>query len=361
MKRQDLQKSEADLKNEDDFESTNDQSSTNETEPKSLKKKKSRKKIVLIILGIIACLLIAIASLIVAVFSHYYSLMDTIEEDEDYSYISDSNLNSVSASNSSITLPTGDKITDKNVVNILIMGTDERTQDFNVNARADSVMLVSLNNKTGDIKLVSFERGMTVKIPGRNDDLLTHTFRYGGSKLLLSTVQTHFNLDVDKYVRVNLMMFEKLIDEVGGVDIVLSEEEAYGLNTYPNGNTWKIDRTLKVGKNHLNGYEALQYSRLRWIDSDWQRIQRQRKVVIAVKENLKDLSILELNDLLESCLPYIKTNISSMEFAQLLINSPKYLNSNVEQMTIPKTGTFKSLGMVDFEENSEILQDFLYN
>lgn len=303
----------------------------------------------------IAGLLILIAGSVTAIFLHYYSLMDTNND-----YISYSDFNYVSNTDSNVVLPESNVITDKDVVNILLIGTDERTQEFDKSARADSVMLMSLNNKTNTIKLVSFERGMTVKIPGIKDDLLTHTFHYGGLQLLLSTIQSHFNLDVDKYVRVNLMVFEKLIDEVGGVDLVLSEEEVYGLNTYPNGNTWQLDRTLKAGKNHLNGYETLQYSRLRWIDSDWRRIERQRKVIIAIKEQAKDMSIGELNDLAETCLPYVQTNLTSIEFAKLLINAPKYTNGDLDQITIPKQGTFESLGNVDFNANSEILKDFLY-
>ncbi|MDD6394626.1 MAG: LCP family protein, partial [Firmicutes bacterium] len=307
-----------------------------------VKKKKNYKKLILISLSVIAGVLVLFFGMVTALFLHYYSLMDRNDYTSDY-YISYSDFDSVSNTDSHVVLPEKNVITDKDVVNILLIGTDERTQEFDSSSRADSIMLMSLNNKTNTIKLVSFERGMNVKIPGRHDDLLTHTFHYGGSQLLLSTIQTHFNLDVDKYVRVNLMVFKKLIDEVGGVDIVLSEKEAYGLNTYPNGNTWKLDRTLKVGKNHLNGYEALQYSRLRWIDSDWKRIERQRKVIIAVKENLQDMSLMELNSLAENCLPYVQTNLTSIEFAKLLINAPKYSNGNLEQMTIPKQGTFKSL------------------
>ena len=71
----------------------------------------------------------------------------------------------------------GEIYSDKDVLNILLIGTDERTKKFSKNARADSIMILSLNRSKKTVKLVSLERGMLVSIPGREDDILTHTFR----------------------------------------------------------------------------------------------------------------------------------------------------------------------------------------
>lgn len=318
--------------------------------------------------GCISCsaffvLLIAIAVTVTAVFMHYYRLMDIDDSNEMYINehvtFSDAEISEIPDGN--VDLVDGDVFKNKDVFNILLIGTDERSKKFSDNARADSIMLLSINNKSKAIKLVSLERGMLVKIPGHRDDILTHTFRYGGQNLLMETVRTHFKVDVDKYIRVNLEMFQKLVDEVGGIDIVLTEREAYGLNKSDNGNTWELDRKVHEGINHFNGYEALQYSRLRWIDSDFKRVERQRKAIIAIKDNLTDLSVSDLKDLSEDCLPYIQTNLSAMEFAGLLVNLPSYYNKEIEQMTIPKKGTYKTLGQVNFTENSIVLKEFLYD
>lgn len=317
--------------------------------------------------GCISCstvlfLLIALLTTVTAVFLHYYHLMD-IEDSTDIIInenvtFSDKELSEIP--DGEVNIAKGDIFKDKSVFNILLIGTDERSKDFSTNARADSMMIMSLDNNHKVIRLVSLERGMLVKIPGRKNDILTHTFRYGGPNLLLQTVRTHFNLDVDNYIRVNFAMFQKLVDEVGGVDIVLTKKEADGLNHWPNNNTGKLERKVHEGINHFNGYEALQYSRLRWIDSDFQRIERQRKVLIAIKENMKDLSINDLRDVSEDCLPYIQTNLSAFEIAGLLMNLPGYMDNDIEQMTIPKKGTYKTLGHVDFKRNSAILNEFLY-
>ena len=83
-------------------------------------------------------------------------------------------------------------------------------------------------------------------------------------------------------------------------------------------------------------------------------------MIIAIKDNMTDLTVSDLKDISEDCLPYVQTNLSAVEFASLLINMPGYLGNDVEQMTIPKKGTYQTLGHVDFNENAKILKDFLY-
>ena len=141
------------------------------------------------------------------------------------------------------------------------------------------------------MKLVSFERDTYVaipKVPKRNPDKLGHTFRFGGAQLLMETLGTHFDLDVNKYVRVNFSVFKKLIDEIGGIDINLTRVEA--------NIVWNhTGLIVKEGLNHLDGEAALCYARIRKIDSDWVRVKRQQNVIIAVKNRLAKKSVGELN------------------------------------------------------------------
>lgn len=319
------------------------------------KEKKQDKRKALTIAGVIAAFTILIFGVATGIFFHYYSLMDTSKL-YNYTY---QVYTSYSDEDSNVELPEDEVISDKDVVNILLVGTDERSAEFDYSSRADTIMIISLNNKSGEIKLISLERGMTVRILGRKDDLLTNTFRYGGPDLLINTVCTHLSVDVDKYVRINMQVFQKLIDEIGGIDINLTEEEAYGLNT-KNFNTWELDREVSVGINHLNGYEALQYARLRWIDDDAHRVERQRNVIDAVKQKMGDISIIKLADVAEKCLPYVQTNLSSLDFAKLIISIPNFLESDLEQMTVPKSGTYANLKNVNFKANSKAVREFLY-
>lgn len=262
----------------------------------------------------------------------------------------------------SLPLPKGDIYKDENVLNILLLGTDERTKEFRNDARSDSMMVLSLNLKTYKAKLVSFERGMGVPIEGRNIDWLTHTFHYGGANLVMKTIRDCFKLDLEKYIRVNFHTFEQLVDSVGGVDITLTEKEVNGMND------WMYAGISQPGLNHLNGFQALCYCRLRHIDSDWYRIQRQRTTIQAIINKTKDLDVFEFNKLLNDVLPLVQTNLTKGEITTLLSKAINFKGVQLDQKTIPEKNTYtgatgvdgRSFFKVDFEANAEILRKFFY-
>ncbi len=261
---------------------------------------------------------------------------------------------------------TGEIYKDSNYFNILLIGTDERTDSFSENARGDSCMILTVGKKDGSLKLVSLERGMGVPIlDGKYKgqyDWLTHTFRYGGADLMMREVRECFKVDVERYIRVNFKTFMQGIESVGGVDINLTAAEAGYINLY----TGK--KSYTAGVNHLNGEAALAYSRCRKIDSDWHRIERQRTVIQAVVSKTKDLSVGELNDLLNNVLPLVQTNLTMLEITELLLLSPKYRGATIQQMTVPISGSYggmrgmggRSLFSVDFETNAKALKEFIY-
>ena len=204
----------------------------------------------------------------------------------------------------------GGMYSSENVTNILLIGTDERSEQFSNNARGDTCMLLSLNKKAGTVKLVSFERGMGVPIlDGQYKgqyDWLTHTFRYGGADLMMREIQECFKVEVNRYIRVNLSTFIDGIDAIGGIDIELTQAEADYIN-HPQGTyaeyhiaEMKIKdevQQVKAGMNHLNGATAMLYARCRYIDSDWGRVKRQQKVIQAAVNQVKNLPILNKNHL----------------------------------------------------------------
>lgn len=253
-----------------------------------------------------------------------------------------------------------------NVLNILLLGTDERTGYFDDNARSDSMMLCSFNYDKKRISLVSLERGMGVPIlEGVYEgqwDWLTHTYRYGGADLVMKEVQYCFKVEVNRFVRVNFVTFKQIINAVGGVDISLSAAEAEYVNQSMGTGAYS------AGVNHLNGEAALSYARCRKIDSDWGRIQRQRNVIFAALGKLKSLSPAKLDEFLNQVLPLVQTNFSQGEIIELMSKAPSIVNFSFQQMTIPKAGTYgimygmgnRDLFAVDFETNAEILKSFLY-
>ena len=290
-------------------------------------------------------------------------------------------------------IPEGSPFRDSNVLNILLISTDERTDavndwdafthlgeldgtrattEFSENARADSLILVSLNVAEDTIKLVSIERGTGVPIlldgyEGQYD-WITHTFRYGGAKLTMDTVETCFNVAVDHYVRFNFNSFVQIVDAVGGVDIELTEEEAAALNWEVPSNSMLIGVEVTPGVNHMDGYTALQYARLRSIDNDWTRIVRQRTVIQAVLDQIQSATPAELDNLLNTVLPLVQTNFTRAEIAALLVEVPGFLGVTADQMSLPAEGTYgvrtgmdnRQMYDPDWTENVAILHEFLY-
>ena len=290
-------------------------------------------------------------------------------------------------------IPEGSPFRDSNVLNILLISTDERTDavndwdafthlgeldgtrattEFSENARADSLILVSLNVAEDTIKLVSIERGTGVPIlldgyEGQYD-WITHTFRYGGAKLTMDTVETCFNVAVDHYVRFNFNSFVQIVDAVGGVDIELTEEEAAALNWEIPSNSMLIGVEVTPGVNHMDGYTALQYARLRSIDNDWTRIVRQRTVIQAVLDQIQSATPADLDNLLNTVLPLVQTNFTRAEIAALLVEVPGFLGVTADQMSLPAEGTYgvrtgmdnRQMYDPDWTENVAILHEFLY-
>lgn len=277
---------------------------------------------------------------------------------------------------------TGEIEEDKAVFNVLLIGTDDRTTQFNDNARGDTCILLSINRETNQVHLVSFERAIGVKIPsGEYEgqwDWLTHMFWYGGPYLMTRQIRENFKVDVTKYIRVNIRTFMELVDSVGGVDIDMTEAECNNINhpegTFTAGNIKgmhvenEVQQDLVPGINHLNGATAMCYARLRAIDDDWHRVERQRKVILAAVENLKKLSVTELDKLLNNVLPLVQTNLTEGDIASLIPEAATFVNMDYDTTTFPLKHTYGLMdGMcgrkvlaLDFETNAEELQNFLY-
>ena len=335
-------------------------------------------------LFVVFTILILICSVLVFSFVHTkFNLMKETEnvlemnQDKDYEEVVSANQEDVqfmdelasTLEETEVILSDKDISKDSKVFNILLIGTDERTGSYSENARGDTCMLLSINTTTDTpvLSLISFERGMGVPIlSGQYEgqyDWLTHTFRYGGAELLLEEVRECFKVDVEYYLRVNFNAFVTAIDAVGGVDVELDQAEVqYFIDGYKH-------KEAKVGINHLNGEMALNYARLREIDSDWVRIQRQREVIFSALNQVSNMSLSEINGVIDEVLPLVKTNLTELKVAELFLLIPKLTSLETQQMTIPQKGTYgimtgmgnRNMLAVDFEVNAQILEDFLYN
>ena len=192
-------------------------------------------------------------------------------------------------------------------------------------------------------------------------DWLTHHFAYGGADMMLKEIQEYLRIEISQYVRVNFSSFTQVIDALGGVDITLTQAEADHLNK-------RFNTELIEGDNHLSGILALEYARIRVIDSDWQRVKRQRNVINALLVKGRSLNIFELNSVADQLLPLVQTNLTTGEILELMISAPSLLGNPIQQKTLPVSGSYgQKWGLEDrvvlglnFDKNARALRDLLY-
>ena len=265
----------------------------------------------------------------------------------------------------------GEPLKEQGVVNILLIGSDSRTAGDE--GRSDAMILLSISDKTRTIHMTSLLRDMYVDIPGREGNRLNAAYSFGGPELLLETVKQNLGIDVNRYAVVNFQAFANLVDAVNGVDMELTNDEVKWVNAYLNEynelrgmpiDTDYLDTSLS-GTIHLNGPQALAYSRTRFIGTDFGRTERQRKVLAAVK--LPAAAVTNPGGLIDGLFPNLTTNLTQAECMRLSLMAGKLLTYELVQESIPLEGTYSNASIrgmdvlqVDFDKNSAYLRAQLY-
>ena len=257
------------------------------------------------------------------------------------------------------------------MLHILVIGCDSRSQGGV--GRSDAMLLFSVNEETEKIHMTSIMRDSYVAIPGKGNNRLNAAYALGGGSLLLDTVETNFDVNVDKYVAFDFYSFVDIVDCLGGVEINVSEAEIPVLNGYVkelnalNGRPEGTYYVTESGLQHLNGTQALGYSRIRYVgNADFERTSRQRTVVTKAFEKVKGLSLIEINNLLNTFLPQIKTNLTQEEILSLALKALDYLQYDLDSLRLPVDDSYRHMqinGMsvlgIDLEQNRQALKEFL--
>ena len=236
---------------------------------------------------------------------------------------------------------------DDAVTNILLLGTDDYQK--NDAGRSDSMMLVSIDNRRGKLKVTSFLRDTYLAIPGIGSFKLNEAYsRVGGkdkgARKVVSTIETNFGIDIDRFVSVDFRDFPQIIDRLGGVEIELTNKtnangitEAGLINAY----SGETGQRAHVGKNILTGKQARYYSRIREIGNDYERSERQRKVFTSIVNKLKTSDLGTLNSVLAYTMPLVTTNMTENEILTLASRSLNYLKYPLSQSRVPADGEFE--------------------
>ncbi len=248
------------------------------------------------------------------------------------------------------------------IFNILLVGQDRRPNEGR--QRSDSMMLCSFNTNTGEITMISFLRDTYVYIPGYGSEKLNAAYMHNGFTCLNQTLAVNFGVHVDANVEVDFEGFERIIDLLGGVEMYVTEKEAAHMSGF-------LETPTEPGLVNLTGKQALAYARIRKIDSDSQRTQRQRKVISALIEKYKNQSIPQMLSLLNEILPLITTDMSNddiVNYAWTLF--PMLSSATIKNQQIPASGTYQDgvtigklswLKVADMDKNREILKGILEN
>ena len=220
-------------------------------------------------------------------------------------------------------------IDDDGLLNIMIVGQDRRAGQGD--QRSDSMMLVSINTETKKVSLISFLRDMYVHIPreGYADNRLNTAYRFGGLTLLKETMRYNFGVSIDGCFECDFFDFIDIINMLGGVEITLTDREAAYLG-------------LEPGTQVLNGENALAYARIRKIDSDFKRTERQRKILMTLFNKFKDAGVIELKNIADEILPKLSTDMSTNDRLNLLLTLlPMVSSLEVKTYAVPFSGAYK--------------------
>ena len=159
------------------------------------------------------------------------------------------------------------------------------------------MILAVLNTRLKTLKLISFMRDLYVTIPGRGHNRLNAAYVYGGQELLRRTLEESFGVVADAYLAVNYSLMTELVDAIGGVELTVEEYELKPLNGilryYNYQREFPEDEGVLAasGTRILTGLQAMSYARIRKVDSDFERVGRQQRVLEAIYQRLRQLPV----------------------------------------------------------------------
>lgn len=233
--------------------------------------------------------------------------------------------------------------------NILIVGVDSRDMN-NINTNADAILVLSINQKKGEVKLTSFQRDLYVYVPWKESFQKLNSAMFGGPETLMNLLNYNYKLNLQKYVVVNFQALSDLVDLVGGVEVEIPDNQQ--LIDHLNYFVGDSNRLLggeaspaieKPGVQVITGRQALAFARIRYIDTDFLRMKRQQQIIKGLFQRVKQQGPLELLQLMKTAMGYLRTNLSSLEIAGLATSVLPKLSQSFETINVPLEGYYKGV------------------
>lgn len=274
--------------------------------------------------------------------------------------------------------------------NIALFGIDSRGSEFDVATHSDTIIVVSINNKTGEVKMASVYRDTMLKIVDDDGDIsytkANAAFFKGGPECAINMLNTNLDLNITDYVVVNFTGLTKIIDALGGLDVNITEDEQYYINGYLTETRLitglDTPDVSSSGNVHLTGLQATAYCRIRYTTfydedgtayhDDMGRTARQRSVIKKILEKAKVAGVDQVMEIVDSILHYNteadKIMTTSLSFNEIMDMVPTVLElSLTENIGFPftcDTPKINGASMVvaqGLEYNVEKLHEFMFN
>lgn len=253
------------------------------------------------------------------------------------------------------------------VCNILLLGQDSRTGN---RGNSDTMIILSINQNTNQLTMISLMRDLYVQIPGQSEGKLNAAYLLGGAELLDQTISENFGILIDYNVVIDFNGFKDIVDTLGGVDVELTEKEAEYLSgggvKYTNGRTYDVQE----GLNHLDGTAALDYARIRHTDSDFYRTARQRNLIQTIYGTLRTESWDKLLEVYDAVADDVSIDMNTDQLVSLAFSAYSMGLESINSYRIPAdkmytNETVKKWGEVlvptDWNLTRDLVKTYLYN
>lgn len=318
--------------------------------------KKQRRRIIIFIVEIII--------LVVAVVVLYGVMKGTgsgkVELDDEKIIIND-------------TVEEAEETTMKGYRNIALFGVDSTTGALTKNTRSDTIMIASINQDTGECKLVSVYRDTYLNLSNDSYNKCNAAYAKGGPEQAINMLNMNLDLNITDFVTVGFAGLADTIDALGGVEIEVDDSEISHLNNYQLCIAEDLKRSYEpvtqTGKQMLDGLQATGYCRIRYTaGDDFKRAERQREVLQAVADQAKKASLPQLTSTADAVFSEVYTSLDLSEIVDMLGNVGTYYisdNAGFPQESNRTTATIGSKGScvipLSLEDNVKWLHQFLFN
>ncbi len=232
------------------------------------------------------------------------------------------------------------------IYNLLLIGVDNPGDA--ITGRSDTMLLASFNARTAELRLASFMRDTYAAIPRHGHNKLNAAYAYGGAELLLETLEKSFGVHIDGYVAVNYALMADLVEGIGGVELEVSQDEVKKLNgileyyNYLRGLPEKEGLLEQAGYQRLSGAQTMAYARIRKLDSDFVRVQRQQRVILAIFKQISSAELMTLTRVIAENISRVDTNVTLAQAVSLLTSVLSAGEVETRAMRVPADGAYRS-------------------